>query len=360
MSLSTSRKLANGSGSVEKHLDGYRIYWTAPEGRRSKVLRHTSRTEATRVLNDILADIRRGDYRDERAGNVLFSDFLGDYLKVREREVREGVYRNWRTYHRKHLIPAFGGMRMRDITPRHIALWWAENADHPVNRKNIYRHLKTIFSLAIEWGVLETSPCRIKSLGKDAQRPDWTVQDFDEVLGHVDPFYRAPLEVMFAGHLRLGELIALNGSDYRPDGMLTITKQLTDMGLTTETKTRQRKTVKLLQRGVDALSERPRVIGASPLFAGERAARMPRNSLRRAWSKAVEASGRDDFHLHDLRHISLSLVAEVSHPKIVQERAGHASATSTLRYIHSDVRQHLEAVERVDALITAISPQRIA
>jgi len=73
MSLSTSRKLANGSGSVEKHLDGYRIYWTAPEGRRSKVLRHTSRTEATRVLNDILADIRRGDYRDERAGNVLYT-----------------------------------------------------------------------------------------------------------------------------------------------------------------------------------------------------------------------------------------------------------------------------------------------
>lgn len=335
MSISKSRKHANGDGSIEKHLDGYRIYWTAPEGRRSKVLRHTSRTEASRVLNDILVDIRRGDYRDDRAGNVLFNDFLGDYLRVREHEVRAGVYRNWRTYHRKHLIPAFGSMRMRDITPRHIALWWADSADHPVNRKNIYRHLKTIFSLAIEWGVLETSPCRIKTLGKDVQRPDWTVEDFDQVLEHVDPFYRAPLEVMFAAHLRLGELIALNGSDYRSGGMLTVTKQVTDMGMTTETKTGQKKTVKLLQRGIDALTDRPRVVGSSPLFAGERSARMPRNSLRRAWNKAVEASGRDDFHLHDLRHISLSLVAEVSHPKIVQERAGHASATSTLRYIHS-------------------------
>lgn len=60
-----------------------------------------------------------------------------------------------------------------------------------------------------------------------------------------------------------------------------------------------------------------------------------------------------------LRHISLSLVAEVSHPKIVQERAGHASATSTLRYVHSDLRQHREAVERVDALITDLNRRHV-
>ena len=201
------QKQANGDGSIEKYLDGYRIFWTAPEGRRSKVLRRTSYTEAKRILDGILTDIRRGAYRDERAGDILFSDFLVDYLKVREHEVRAGVYRNWRTYHRRHLIPAFGEMRMRDITPRHIALWWAEKADHPTNRRNVYRHLCTIFSLAIEWGILETSPCQIKNLERDIPRPDWTVEDFDDVLLHVDQFYRPALAVMFAGHLRLGERV---------------------------------------------------------------------------------------------------------------------------------------------------------
>ena len=207
MSISKSKKQANGDGSIEKYLDGYRIFWTAPEGRRSKVLRRTSYTEAKRILDGILTDIRRGAYRDERAGDILFSDFLVDYLKVREHEVRAGVYRNWRTYHRRHLIPAFGEMRMRDITPRHIALWWAEKADHPTNRRNVYRHLCTIFSLAIEWGILETSPCQIKNLERDIPRPDWTVEDFDDVLLHVDQFYRPALAVMFAGHLRLGERV---------------------------------------------------------------------------------------------------------------------------------------------------------
>lgn len=248
MSISNSKKQANGNGSIEKYLDGHRIFWTAPEGRRSKVLRGTSYIEAERILDGILTDIRRGEYRDERAGNILFSDFLVDYLKVREREVRPGVYRNWRTYHLRHLIPSFGEMRMRDITPRHIALWWAEKADHPTNRRNVYRHLCTIFSLAIEWEILDSSPCQIKNLGRDAQRPDWTVNDFDDVLLRVDQFYRPALAVMFAGHLRLGELIALNGSDYRADGMLTVSKQVTDMGHTTDTKTGQKKTIKLLRR----------------------------------------------------------------------------------------------------------------
>jgi len=58
----------------------------------------------------------------------------------------------------------------------------------------------------------------------------------------------------------------------------------------------------------------------------------------------------EKFHIHDIRHIDLSLIAETGQDrKVIQQRARHASATSTDRYIHTTKRQHEKAVEDVDA-----------
>lgn len=159
---------------------------------------------------------------------------------------------------------------------------------------------------------------------------------------------------MFAAHLRIGELIALDGSDYK-DGSLSVSKQRIAAGLTTDTKSGEHGVTGLLERGQRALEARPRVIETTPLFAGERGARITRLALRNAWLKACDAVGIEDFHLHDIRHIGLTLVAEVAPMKVVQERARHRSPTSTQRYLHADTRVHVEAVQKVDDLIRRIS-----
>ena len=71
--------------------------------------------------------------------------------------------------------------------------------------------------------------------------------------------------------------------------------------------------------------------------------------------KAATEAGVHDFHLHDLRHVGLSLVVEEAGLIVAQERAGHASATSTRRYLHTSERVHEEAVEKIDALMRRIS-----
>jgi len=242
------------------------------------------------------------------------------------------------------------------LTQKTIDIWWSRQSKHPVNRRNAWFLLRKMIRMAVRWGHLPAWTVVIDNAGKDVStpRPDFTVADFDGVLTQLPEFYRAPVEVLFAGHLRLGELIALNGSDLR-DGMTSITKQKTSQGLTTGTKTDQVKTIKLLDRGVQALAARPRVIGSAPLFAGQRSERITRQAIQKAWNRAREAAGRPEMRLHDLRHVSLSLVAEVAPLKVVQQRAGHASATSTQRYMHADQRQHAEAVEKADELLRRIS-----
>lgn len=358
MSGQNMTKRSHGTGTVVEYKDGYQLKWSLPDGgRSSKVLRPATKKQAEAELRKILSALDTGTWVDERRGTMTFDAMAADWLALRENQVTHTTFVNYKSLLKTAILPTFSGKKLNTITRRQIDIWWSNHATHKVTRRNAGYVLKGILEQAVEWGILTVSPYAVKGAGKDAsvQRPTWSVEEFDAVLAHVDPFYKAALEVMFAGHFRLGELIALNGSDVR-NGMVSTTKQRTGAGYTANVKYGQRKRIELLERGRKALASRPRVIGDAPLFPGERAARMPRRSLQDAWNAAVLAAGYADFHVHDVRHISLSLVAEAgASEKVVQQRAGHSSANSTRRYMHTSQRQHAEAVERVDALVAKLS-----
>jgi integrase len=78
----------------------------------------------------------------------------------------------------------------------------------------------------------------------------------------------------------------------------------------------------------------------------------PRN-LSSAFIKFIKASGLRRVRLHDLRHSHAThlLMANV-HPKIVQERLGHANIATTMDlYTHVMPGMQDEAVSRVDATL---------
>ena len=60
---------------------------------------------------------------------------------------------------------------------------------------------------------------------------------------------------------------------------------------------------------------------------------------------------------HDLRHACASLLlAEGVHPKVVQERLGHASISTTMdTYSHVRPSLQADAAERMDRLLAASS-----
>lgn len=352
-------KRAHGTGTITPYKDGFQLKWSTPEGGRgSRVVKPATRRQAEQELRRILAEVDRGEHRDERQGTVSFDAFFQDWLAMREKEVKPSTYKNLVSLHKTVLSPTFGSKKLNTITRRSVDLWWAKHSSHPVTRRNAYYALKGSLDQAVKWGLLASSPVEPRGRGRDVsrKRPDWQVADFDAVMDHVDPFYRSALEIMFSAHLRLGELIALDWADVTRAGVITVTKQRLGLGFTADTKTGQHKRIQMLQRGVDALQALPRGIGSTPLFPGERATRMPRRSLQDAWNDAASAAGFVNFHVHDIRHIGLSLVSEAGAPeRVVQERAGHASATSTRRYLHSNERMHADAVQKVDALVSRLS-----
>lgn len=76
------------------------------------------------------------------------------------------------------------------------------------------------------------------------------------------------------------------------------------------------------------------------------------------FTKAVRAAGLPKIRLHDLRHTHATLALEAGvHPRIVQERLGHATVSITLdTYSHVDLDLQAAAAARVAALLTAADP----
>jgi integrase len=76
------------------------------------------------------------------------------------------------------------------------------------------------------------------------------------------------------------------------------------------------------------------------------------NLVRRSFKPLLKHAGLPDIHFHALRHTAASiLLTEGVHPKIVQERLGHATVGVTMD-IYSHVMPGLQrnAANRLDRL----------
>jgi integrase len=78
------------------------------------------------------------------------------------------------------------------------------------------------------------------------------------------------------------------------------------------------------------------------------------NTVTHAWIKLVRHSGLKAIRLHDARHTHASLMLKQgAHPKVVQERLGHAGIQITLdTYSHVAPGLQEAAAQRFDQTIT--------
>ena len=78
------------------------------------------------------------------------------------------------------------------------------------------------------------------------------------------------------------------------------------------------------------------------------------DTVSHAWIKLARRIGLKDIRLHDARHTHASLMLKQGiHPKIVQERLGHASIQITLdTYSHVAPGLQAAAANRFDELVS--------
>lgn len=343
-------------GAIDQLPSGrYRVRYRV-DGKRRGLGTFRDEETAKKALRRVQVEIDDGTWWDETKGEVLFDTFADEYMQYRKAELSPGTFRNYESLLKKHLRPAFGQRQVGSISVRDVDLWWATMADHPVTRRNGYFLLSNMFRLALSWEHTKQTPCVRPKAGKDVAtpRPTFAVSDFRAVLNLMPENMQLPVLVLYNGSLRLGELCGLRRSDFdSTTGMLRVERQRSAVtGQIAKTKTGQRKDVPLFGEARVRLTEYIKDHPALPL-AGlwQPLGGLTAQRLRRAWISACEGAQIENFHLHDLRHISLTEWARLPdvNLKDIQARGGHASINAALRYQHTDQARALELARLAEA-----------
>jgi integrase len=83
---------------------------------------------------------------------------------------------------------------------------------------------------------------------------------------------------------------------------------------------------------------------------------------RKIWEWVREQIGRPEVRWHDLRHTHGTMLGKTTdNTRIIQKQLGHTNTQTTLRYVHTEHAQVVDAVESIPALtdrkVVALRPE---
>jgi integrase len=263
------------------------------------------------------------------------------------------------TYDR-HVMPHLGAAPLRDLTPETIARWQADRlaaGAGPVAIRHALDLLGTILESALRAERITRNPAR---LVKKAPRPrrsevrPLSPETVERMRLATSPRDAALLSVLAYAGLRPGEALALRWGVVRERTILV--ERALSLGEEADTKTRQHRTVRLLDPLRRDLAEWRLASGRPPdgalmfpaVAGGPWSLPAYQSWRRRAFARAVEAAGLDHARPYDLRHSFASLLLHEGRSVIYAARQlGHDARLTLSRYGH--VMDELEDAPRIAA-----------
>lgn len=285
------------------------------------------------------------------AWTARFEQYLLDERNRSEHTVRAylGDLRNLREHLDAHGVDDWSEVRLPDLRT-----WLGALSDAGASKATLARRAttaRTFFAWATRTGLVETDPAlRLGSPKRSRTLPTVLRQAEAEELMDVaalaaddaDPVHlrdRAVLELLYAGGLRIGELVALDVDDCdRERNVLRV------LG-----KGRKERSVPFGAPAAAALDAwlvqgRPTVATAKSgpaLFLGRRGGRLDPRTVRRSLERLLAHTGAaGDLSPHGLRHSAATHMLEGGADlRVVQEMLGHSTPATTQIYTHVSVER---------------------
>jgi integrase len=295
-------------------------------------------------LRDVLAQARAGTLPGMVRTGVTFADACDEYLRYVEVDLdrKPSTLVDYRSIIRAHLLPAFGPMRIEDLTADQIEAWKATIAAGNRTKAKI---------LTVLNGVLKRAR-RVHKLGynamTDVEKPRFRATTTIEVFSpeEVWALVRAAeseqdaaiyLTAAFTG-LRRGELVALRWRDVDfAASRVRVTGSYAGGRLTTP-KSGHVRSLPLAPDVATALArlvDRGAWIGHDDLvFPGVAGGFLDASALARRYKTALKRAALRPLRFHDLRHTFGTRMIAKADIRRVQEWMGHADVSTTMRYLH--------------------------
>lgn len=350
-------KWTYGIGSVilrktKNKEDRYYIHYQIDKHRVRKVVKGAgTRAEAVKVLNSEAADALRGHYDFlKKKKNFTFWEMTELY-----REKFAEVKKSWRSADRvyiRNMKPFFGDINLSKITPLMIEDYKMERLKKGLKNSSVNRELsclRKIFNKAIDWGYAAINPMKKVEFLDEKESPRERVLSEDEetiLFEAASPFLKPIIMVALHTGFRRGVVLKLKWHNVNFEKReIQITKSKGGKGRTVPMNS-------LLFNLLYTL--RSQNGNSDYVFINPKTGK-PYVDIKRAFNSACEQAGIKDFHFHDLRHDFASrLVRNGCDLNTVKELMGHASITTTQRYLHSRAKEKRQAVETLTGHIQRI------
>lgn len=305
----------------------------------------TALKEASRKREAILFEIAMGTFnyfnhfpasvRAKRLstlyGNAItIEQALKDWLKKSERHCQLSTIKGYNSVVYHHLIPAFGRLKLTELTPVHIDEW-LETVDVSNKRlNNILSPLRIVFKDAYCDQLIERNPLdRVRFLPVEQREPNpFTPAEIELVLSQLTGQARNLIQFAFFTGLRTSELIGLRWQDidFANNRFYVRVAVVVRKEKTTKTASGLR-TVELNPQAIDALLKQQACTGDYRVFHDDKTGQpwLSDQAIRkRIWIPALKAAGIEYRNPYQTRHTFASMMlSQGKNPLWVAQQMGH-------------------------------------
>lgn len=335
----------------------------AATGKRRQHRRHFAGTkpEAKTYLSKIEAEIKKGEY-DVDLEQATIREYLEKWLK--EYCKPNLAYRTYESYSgtiHNHILPNLGGLKLSALKPAHIQSYYskmtASNKDGGAELSGtsvLYHHriLREALKHAVNLGYIQSNPAD-KTQPPRKNKPEiktLSIEQAQFILNTYKDHRICPcILIAIKTGMRLGEICALRWQNIDLEaGSISVTHALQRQNsilVLKEPKTKKSRRcipipadlvaeLKKIQhrQKLDKLSFGEGYDNRGFVCAWEDGRPFDPKYVSKAWAKIVKDDNNipDGVRFHDLRHTHATiLLGQDVNIKIVQERLGHESITTT-------------------------------
>ncbi|QHZ55773.1 site-specific integrase [Brevibacillus sp. NSP2.1] len=328
-----------------------------------------TKKEAEKAMAEKITEINQGTFIEP--SKEMFASFLTSWLENKKMSVRSSTFRNYEWLINNHILPHLGKYELSKLNPMHIESFYRklkkdESALSDEVISKIHTIINAVLTRAHERGFVA------KNVAKLVDKPRFSKKKMEvwnekEVLQFLDVAREDRLYIAFflaiTTGMRRGEILGLRWKDIDfENGEISVQQTLSNKGdelQEPKTKSAQR-SIALPEQTVAELKKHKRRIAQEKLLArsvyqdndlvvctsvGTKV--LPRNLIR-TYYRLLKKADVPKIRFHDLRHSHATLLLKKGvHPKIAQERLGHANIRITLdTYSHVLPNMQSEAAKQ--------------
>lgn len=273
---------------------------------------------------------------------MLYKNLLLEWIEFKKLEIRNSSYNNYLYTIKNRIVPEFGDRDISEISRKELQNYII-NQSCNLRKETILGITKVLsqsFKYAVEEGYILETPYKNIKIKKDngvKEVKTFSQKDIKKIL-EVEGFTEQKKNIVNLAYrtgMRIGEILALKWEDINfEQKFITVRRTLSsyDNGNPEicEPKTKQsRRRIDLDNIILESLNSTKQ--NNEYVYCKDDGSIYSRQYISKSFRKMCKSANVQYYSFHTLRHTHASvLLANGVHPKIVQERLGHAKISTTL------------------------------